>query len=436
MNEKDLIKAVKDFSNKTVLVIGDIMLDKYTFGIVERISPEAPVPVLRKIKEKIVLGGAANVARNSVALGAKTMLAGVVGSDSAGKNLISLLKETNISTKAVCVSSDRLTIQKHRFVTGAFQQMLRVDEESNEDLEEGDEVLLLNKIELLIEECDVIIISDYEKGTITNVVAEKIVNLAKKANKKIVVDTKPRHKDYFNEVDLVTPNIKEAREITGKDEVVEMGESLVKLFSSDILLTKGGDGISIFSKNGDSKHIAPNIIDRAVDPSGAGDTVTVISALGLAVGLSLEEVAILANCAGSLVVQKPGTSFLTTEELISGLQKNDSIASVELVPKVWGYEKWLENNDKYCCKILVLKEGYQCSLHYHKVKDETFLATKGHVRLEVEDEIVHMKPGNFVRLKPNTKHRFTGLEDSEIIEISTHHEDGDSYRIEESRKVK
>ncbi len=106
-----------------------------------------------------------------------------------------------------------------------------------------------------------------------------------------------------------------------------------------------------------------------------------------------------------------------------------------MVPKLWGYEQWIQNNDKYCCKILGLNKGYQCSLHYHKNKDETFLVTSGHVRLELGDQVIHLRQGSFARVLPNTPHRFAGMEDSVIMEISTHHEDSDSYRIEESRKM-
>lgn len=112
-----------------------------------------------------------------------------------------------------------------------------------------------------------------------------------------------------------------------------------------------------------------------------------------------------------------------------------NIKDVAIVPKVWGYEKWLENNDKYCSKILSLNKGYQCSLHYHKNKDEMFLVTKGRMRLELGDETMTLGEGDFVRIPPGTKHRFAGLDDTLIVEISTHHEEDDSYRIEKSRKM-
>ena len=144
---------------------------------------------------------------------------------------------------------------------------------------------------------------------------------------------------------------------------------------------------------------------------------------------------ILANEAGAIVVQKPGTATLSREELASTVEGKNHVESVKMIPKLWGYEQWIENNEKYCCKILALNKGYQCSLHYHKNKDETFLVTAGHVRLELGDEVMHLRPGSFVRVLPNTPHRFAGIEDSLITEISTHHEDSDSYRIEESRKM-
>lgn len=109
--------------------------------------------------------------------------------------------------------------------------------------------------------------------------------------------------------------------------------------------------------------------------------------------------------------------------------------SIKKVPKVWGYEKWLENNEKYCCKILSLNKGYQCSLHYHKIKDETFLILKGEMRLEVGEQVVNLKKGDFIRILPTQLHRFRGIENCEFIEVSTHHEESDSYRLEESKRI-
>lgn len=165
------------------------------------------------------------------------------------------------------------------------------------------------------------------------------------------------------------------------------------------------------------------------------DTATAVATLGLLAGLDLAAAGTLANVAASVVVQKPGTATLDTAELIAAAADDRYTHSVPHVPKVWGSEQWIENNDRYCCKLLNLKKGFQCSLHYHKVKDEMFLVRSGRVRLELGGETLELREGNFVRVPPETKHRFTGLEDSVIIEISTHHDEADSYRIEPSRQV-
>ena len=222
--------------------------------------------------------------------------------------------------------------------------------------------------------------------------------------------------------------------MTGLENIEEIGSELLKYFSSDVFVTRGGDGISVFGRDRRLQHIPARKVS-VFDISGAGDTAIAATALALASGLDLETAAHLANAAGAVVVQKPGTATLVSEELLSALHLDTHVAGVGIVQKVWGYERWLTNNDKYCCKLLSLNKGYQCSLHYHKNKDETFVVTKGHVRLEKGNEVLHLREGAFVRLTPGTVHRFTGLEDSMIMEVSTHHDEGDSYRLENSKRV-
>ena len=205
-------------------------------------------------------------------------------------------------------------------------------------------------------------------------------------------------------------------------------------YQSDVLVTRGKEGMTIFFKNGDTTSIPPNPMNE-FDVTGAGDTILAILGLAYAVGMPLHEAATLANRGEGIVVQKPGTATVSLEELISSVEDNRHIEGVSLVPKIWGYEKWLENSDKYCSKILSLNKGFQCSLHYHKMKDEMFLILKGHVRMEVGDTVSHMREGNFVRIAPETPHRFTGIDNSMILEVSTYHDEGDSYRIQESRKL-
>ncbi len=434
MVKTNIKKALEQFQKKNILVIGDIMLDQYTFGEVTRISPEAPVPILRKLDERFVPGGAGNVASNLAALGANVSLCGVVGNDHYKDVLFNILSEQGVETRAILPYKQKPTILKHRFVSGNNHQLLRLDVEITDNLKEEAEQQLLTNIEKELKTVDAVILSDYAKGLFSLRLTQYIIKLAKKRKKPVFADVKPKNKAFFRGVDIVTPNRKEAQEMAGVENVEEAGKHLTAYFGSDVIITKSEEGMSVFWKDGKKKDLPTKKI-KVFDVSGAGDTVIAVVALGLVSGLTLEEVAILANIAGGIVVQKPGTAVLTIEELASALQEEHHVEAIDIVPKVWGHEKWLENNEKYCSKLLSLKKGYQCSLHYHRVKDEMFLVTKGHVRLEVGKKVLHMREGNFARILPGTLHRFRGIEDSEILEVSTHHSEKDSYRLEESRKV-
>jgi mannose-6-phosphate isomerase-like protein (cupin superfamily) len=279
-----------------------------------------------------------------------------------------------------------------------------------------------------------VIFSDYAKGLFNMHFARQLITLIHSLDKPIVVDTKPQNMAFFKGVDVVTPNLQEALAMSRRDTVQEAGPALVEYFNADVVITKSDEGISLFKKDGTQKDIATQRID-VTDVSGAGDTIVAVLALGLTTGLPLEECATIANHAGCIVVQKAETATISIAELVSAAAAHSHVDALPIVPKVWGYEKWLENNDKYCCKLLSLNKGFQCSLHYHKEKDEMFLVTAGHVRLEFGGEVMFLRPGNFVRIVPGTYHRFRGIEDSIIIEVSTHHEDADSYRLETAQEA-
>jgi len=433
MDEKNNInRVILSFVNKKILVVGDVMLDWYVFGEVERISPEAPIPILKKTSEKFVPGGAGNVAYNLASLGATVVIVGLVGNDQSKDILIKLFKEKKINTHLYTHNTSS-TILKQRFVV-KNQQLFRVDQEVPFHLNSKEENVLLTLIKKEIKSCDGMIFSDYAKGFFTKSLVRKLLKFAKISKKLVVVDIKPKNKNLFRGVDLITPNLKEAYEMTRENDVYKAGKALVKYYKTDIVITRSEEGLTIFKKNGSYIDIPAKKIALA-DVSGAGDTTVAVLTLSLVSGLTLDEAGMLANYAGGIVVQKPGTATVMREELESVVQKEHHLEEVEIVPKLWGYEKWLENNEKYCSKLLSLKKGYQCSLHYHKIKDEMFLVTKGHVRLELGKRVIHMREGNFVRIPPRALHRFRGIEDSDILEISTHHSEEDSYRLEESRKV-
>lgn len=434
MDYESIKHAISCFNKKRVAVVGDLMLDRYTFGDISRISPEIPVPIIRKIHEKFSLGGAANVANNLVSLGAQVVLCGSVGNDSSRKIFLKLIGEGGISGKGIITDKTKPTTVKHRVISGNHQ-LLRIDEEDTSSIGRNAEKVLITKLSPILSESDIIVLSDYAKGLFSKKIVKEILVIAKKQGKKVITDLKPQNKDLFIGVDLITPNLKEAKEITGLEDIKKIGPALVNYFNADVFITRGSDGISIFGRGKQLKHIPGKKIS-VFDVSGAGDTVIATATLAIASGLDLETAAHLANAAGAIVVQKTGTAVLNSEELLSTLRFDSHITDIRIIPKVWGYEKWLENNNKYCCKLLSLNNGYQGSLHYHKNKDEMFLVTKGHVRLEKDDKVLHLREGSFIRLTPGTVHRFRGIEDSLIIEVSTHHDERDVYRIEKSKRAR
>lgn len=428
-----LKKAIDSFSSHFVLVVGDIMLDQYTYGEVSRVSPEAPVPVLKKQADKYILGGAANVVANLATLGAKTALCGFVGNDARKDIVLRLLAEKNIESSGIVTRENSPTTLKMRLVSGGHQ-LLRLDDEERRNLSAEEEAALLTAVSRQMPRASAVILSDYDKGCFSESLVRNIIALAQKERKMIIADIKPQNKDWFKGVNVLTPNLKEGIEMTGLTDPREVAKKLSQEFDADIFLTLGADGIHIFSRTGAEKRV-PSKKVKVFDVSGAGDTVAAVAVLGILGGLQMEEAAALANHAAAVVVQKSGTAVLTADELMTVLGSENHIDSVKIVPKIWGYEKWLENNNRYCCKLLSLKRGFQCSLHYHKKKDEMFFVLKGHVKMEVGDEVLQMMTGQFVRIPPETKHRFTGVEDSEIMEISTHHDENDSFRLEASKKV-
>jgi D-beta-D-heptose 7-phosphate kinase/D-beta-D-heptose 1-phosphate adenosyltransferase len=280
------------------------MLDKYIYGDVDRISPEAPVPVVKMKNEIYELGGAANVAMNINSLGGQVFLMGYIGEDNSGRILKKRLEEKEINYYLPEVLEQ--TIQKTR-VVGNNQQIVRIDREYNEEILNETEKGIL--FELLRINPDVIIASDYAKGCLTNSLFSELKNLGKK----IIVDPKPENMGNYLGVNLITPNLKEAREMSGIEGVEKIGRELQKRFSSNILLTKGKNGMSLFEE--DKLIDIPTQAKEIYDVSGAGDTVVSVMGLGVACGLSLEESAFLANHAAGIAVSKTGTYHVSSIEL-------------------------------------------------------------------------------------------------------------------------
>jgi len=314
---KDIKKYLTKFSEKNIAVIGDIILDKYIFGKVERISPEAPIPIVAVEKEKFVPGGAANVAANISTLGGKAILFGVVGTDLSGGILLKELEKFSIDSRGIVTLRNHKTIQKIR-VIGQNQQLLRIDFENNSYISNSAEAEIIYNLEIL-QDIDAIVISDYAKGTVTEQIVNKAKEYALKNNILLLVDPKPRHKNWYKDSSLITPNKKEAQEMSGKSieteaDLLNCGKELMEKFNSRIIITAGSDGMYVFDLKKKPIHI-PTSAKEVYDVSGAGDTVVAVLSLAISSGANLQDAAIIANHAAGIKVGKLGTAQVSWEEL-------------------------------------------------------------------------------------------------------------------------
>jgi rfaE bifunctional protein kinase chain/domain len=301
------------FKKARVLVVGDAMLDRYWMGVVERISPEAPVPIVRIDEEVERPGGAANVARNAAALGARVTLLSVVGADEPGARLESLLKRERVHPQLHHDRGIKTTV-KLRVIGGRNQQLLRVDFETPP----SHEVLAtkLRDFERMLDDTDVVVLSDYGKGGLTHIV--KMIGLARRAGKMVLVD--PKGDDYarYKGATLITPNRSEFRQVAGpwknERELAERASQMRRrLDAKALLVTRGEEGMTLF-QDGTRFHVATQAREVA-DVSGAGDTVIAALAVALASGAAMKDAVRLANRAAGVVVGKFGTAVATPKEL-------------------------------------------------------------------------------------------------------------------------
>lgn len=323
-----------------VLVIGDIMLDKYHIGSVKRISPEAPVPVVRVTRSYSVLGGAANLVRNLVGLGSTPYIVGIVGNDENGAIINKMFKELGI--KAMVETTHVPTITKTRII-GNDQQVVRIDfEEERVQLAQGIERKIISSVRETINEIDIIVISDYGKGLCNNKICSSIIDIAIENNKKIIVDPKGTDWSKYRNSTIITPNIKELSDISNKEirnkdkEVNEASTEVIKEYNlKSLLVTRSEMGMSYI----DNEQVItiPTEAKEVFDVSGAGDTVVATLAATLAAGFSLQDSLYLANKAAGIVVGKIGTSPIIFHELQSELYISNSdnkILTANELPKL------------------------------------------------------------------------------------------------------
>lgn len=324
-NQSTLNRILALNRGKKLLVVGDVGVDRYTVGSVDRISPEAPVPIVHVNEEKLKLGLAANVADNIQALGGIPFLIGVVGSDRIAEDFRGLLKSAGMQSQHLIVDTQRRTVLKERVVSER-QQLLRIDYENLHPISQKVEKLVLQKIRSLLSKVDGVIIEDYAKGLLSENLIQAVVKVVQQAGKVIALD--PNSKTpipFYQGVTLLTPNTREAEQLSGIKIVDEKtlgaaGTRILKLTRArHVVITRGKDGMAIFSAGSSVVRLIPTYAREVYDVSGAGDTVISMLMLSLMSGATIEEAAFLGNIAAGIEVGKRGTATVSPEEIRAAL---------------------------------------------------------------------------------------------------------------------
>lgn len=322
---KNLATLLGHFPSVRVLVIGDLMLDRYIWGRVERISPEAPVPVVRVTRESLHAGGAGNVVANIRALGGMVIACGVIGQDQAGQRLKQELSVIGADAAGIVASSATVTTSKTRIIAHS-QQVVRLDQEESEIPHDRVRTQLRRFVQRHINDFDVLVISDYGKGVIDAELLSLLAKLRERRQFVYLIDPKRRNFTHYRNATLVKPNKEEAGhaagiEIHNESGLQQAGTRLLELWHAEaVLVSRGEEGMSLFKREGSAQHF-PTAAREVFDVTGAGDTVLATCALALGAGATLEEATILANYAAGIVVGKVGTATASPTELRAALRE-------------------------------------------------------------------------------------------------------------------
>ena len=319
IEEVKLKNILEHMKSKTIMVIGDIMLDHYIWGKVDRISPEAPVPVVEVQEELFKLGGAGNVANNLLGLGARVLIGGVRGNDPQGTILLDILKDWNIPTDQILIAPEKGTIVKTRIIAHT-QQIARIDKEDRSFISDTQRAQLIRALREAVDDIDAIIISDYAKGVVSKKLIEQIIPIAKDKGVLVCVDPKERNFSFYKQVDVITPNTKELGfgagiKIENEQDIIEAAHKVKSMLDCGmVLVTRGEHGMSLFDKTGETIDI-PTTARAVFDVTGAGDTVISCFTLALVSGATPREAAVISNVAAGLVVAEVGAANVPWKRL-------------------------------------------------------------------------------------------------------------------------
>lgn len=328
MSTKELLRICDEAPSLNLLCVGDLMLDRFVYGKVDRISPEAPIPVLKHTHSLTMLGAAGNVARNVASLGARVTLAGVIGDDDEGNELLNCLAATTGMTGKLSRSGSRRTTLKSRYIAGG-QQLLRVDVEDNDPLTEDEDANLVKTIQASEDTCHAILLSDYAKGGVTPAVIAACLHLSNDLGIPLIVDPKGTDFRRYGPVSLIKPNAKELSLVTGyptsTDEEVEIAlDHLLNTIEADaVLVTRSEKGLS-FKRRGETVQHIPTTSREVYDVSGAGDTSLAALGIALASSADLHDASLFALSAAGIAVGKIGTAAVTNQEVQADIHRQTS----------------------------------------------------------------------------------------------------------------
>lgn len=324
MNLIEKVRTIQSSQKKpSILVIGDLMIDHYIWGSATRLSPEAPVPVVNVKTESTTLGGAGNVVQNLVALGAQVTVAGVIGNDAAGENLIAILNSESVQTDAIIRDASRTTTVKTRVLAGSHQ-LVRIDREVTNALHDDVQVQLADKLINCIDSADIIIFSDYNKGLFSFDLTQRLLKIAAEHGKKVIVDPKGLNYEKYKGAFLIKPNRKELAEASKAEKIssfAELENAAKTIFlqteTAYLIVTLSEEGMAILTN--ETTKLLPVKATEVFDVTGAGDTVISTIAYFIALGFSVEEACDLSNHAAAIVIRHVGSATTTVEEIINDM---------------------------------------------------------------------------------------------------------------------
>jgi len=322
---KNILKIINNFKTTRILVVGDVIVDKFVWGDVSRISPEAPVPVVKIKSENTMLGGSGNVAKNITTLGGKAYLVSVVGKDKEASLFESVAKENKININGILTDSGRPTTVKTR-VIAHHQQVVRIDKESDEAMSKNITDKMVKFIRKNMKNIDALLIEDYGKGVITPMLLASIVKTARQYKKIITVDPKEDHFSYYKDITAITPNQSEAYYAAGQKyknekDVSKIGKIIIKKLNCEIVLITRGEHGMMLTQKGKKQISIPTVAQDVFDVSGAGDTVISVFTMALISGAQPHEAAFISNCAAGIVVGKVGVATVKEDELVKRIKE-------------------------------------------------------------------------------------------------------------------